>query len=170
MIIDSPPDCAPERRDFGLQMLRLARRWRNVVDGHLRGFGVTSATWRALFHVGEMNGCVRPKDLSEVLEMERPSLTQLLDRLEAARLVERRADPDDHRCKNVVLTTTGTEIHRHTVQVNALVAHKLMHDISDEDLAVVQSVLDRISRNIARVVDEMELERPRPAPVPRQPR
>lgn len=153
-----PPEpvapCPPERRDFGLRMLLLARRWRNAVDAHLRDFGVTSAGWRALFHLGERQGCLRPSELSEALEMERPSLTQLLDRLEAIGLVERRADPDDHRCKQVVLTPAGQEIHRRTVQVNGLVASRLLHDVSDAELAVVMSVLARITRNIA--ADEAE--------------
>jgi len=142
-------------------MLRLARGWRNVVDGHLRDFCVTSATWRALFHLGERDGSLRPSELSEALEMERPSLTQLLDRLEAAGLVERRADPGDHRCKIVVLTAAGREIHHRTVQVSGLTAARLLHDVSDAEMAVVLSVLERVSRNIAEASAELGRTRPK---------
>jgi len=157
----SEPVLPPERRNFGLRLLRVARGWRAVVDGHLRGFEVTSATWRALFHLGEHDGCLRPSELSEALEMERPSLTQLLDRLEAAGLVERRADPDDHRCKSVVLTPSGKEIHRRTVQVSAQTAARLLHDVSDAEMAVVISVLERVTRNIAEASDALGLVRPK---------
>lgn len=145
---DTPSDCPPERRDFGLRMLHLARRWRNVVDGELRGFGVTSATWRALFHLGELGDGVRPKDLAEALEMERPSLTQLLDRLEANGLVTRREDPEDHRCKTVHLTEAGRAVHRRTVIANERVARRLMDSVSDADLAEVSRVFARISTAI----------------------
>ena len=129
-------------------MLRLARRWRNVVDAELRSFGVTSATWRALFHLGEMGDGVRPKDLAEALEMERPSLTQLLDRLELNGLVSRREDPGDHRCKTGPLTSEGREVNRRTAIANSLVARRLMEGVSDDDLAMVALVFARISRAI----------------------
>lgn len=141
-------DCPPERRDFGLRMLCLARRWRNVVDAELSHFGVTSATWRALFHLGALGDGARPKDLAEALEMERPSLTQLLDRLERSGLVSRREDPEDHRCKTVHLTLAGREVHRRTAIANALVARRLMGGVSDDELVMVERVLARISMAI----------------------
>jgi MarR family transcriptional regulator for hemolysin len=135
-------------------MLQLARRWRNVVDAELRVFGVTSATWRALFHLGELGDGVRPKDLAEALEMERPSLTQLLDRLEAAGLVTRREDPEDHRCKTVHLTDAGRAVHQRTVIANGQVARRLMDRVSDADLAVVARVLAHISTAIGAAASE----------------
>jgi len=147
--IDGSSDCPRGRSEFGLRMLLL--RWRNVVDGELRGFGVTSATWRALFHVGEMGDGVRPKHLAEVLEMERPSLSQLLDRLEASGLVTRREDPEDHRGKTVHLTDEGREVHRRTVMASSRVARRLMAEIGDDELAVVESVFARISAAISAV-------------------
>jgi MarR family transcriptional regulator for hemolysin len=135
-------------------MLQLARRWRNVVDAELRVFGVTSATWRALFHLGELGDGVRPKDLAEALEMERPSLTQLLDRLEAAGLVTRREDPEDHRGKTVHLTDAGRAVHHRTVIANGRVARRLMDRVSDADLAVVGRVFAHISTAIGAAASE----------------
>ncbi|HTH18313.1 MAG TPA: MarR family transcriptional regulator [Magnetospirillum sp.] len=139
------PECSAERRDFGLHMLRLARRWRDVVDAELRDYGVTQATWRALFYIGELGEGGRPKDLAAALEMERPSLTQLLDRLEKSGLVARREDPSDHRCKLVFLTDRGREIYRGTQEASSRVARRLMADVSDAELAVVRSVFARIA-------------------------
>lgn len=141
-------ECSPDRRDFGLHMLQLARRWRAVVNTELKDFGVTQATWRALFHVGALGDGVRPKDLAEALEMERPSLTQLLDRLEASGLVTRHEDPSDHRCKRVFLTEQGEEVHRRTLAASSRVAQHLMASVSDEELATVQSVFARITDEV----------------------
>ena len=88
---------------------------------------------------------MRPKDLAEALEMDRRSLTQLLDRLESGGLVSRRENPEDHRCKIVHLTIAGSEVSRRTAIASARVARRLMGGVSDEELVVVEQVLARIS-------------------------
>ncbi|MGE5514183.1 MAG: MarR family winged helix-turn-helix transcriptional regulator [Bacteroidota bacterium] len=143
-----PGPCSQIRRDFGLITLRLARRWRDVVDGELRSFGVTTAMWRALFHLGASGRGARPKDLAEALEMERSSLTQLVDRLERDKLVVRRDDPTDHRCKTVHSTDEGIAVYQRTLDASSRVAERLMADITDAELETVLSVFARISAAI----------------------
>jgi len=141
----TPIDDPHQRRDFGLQLLRLGRRWRNVVDGELRQYGLTLATWRALFHLGESGRPVRPKDLADLLEMERPSLTQLLDRLEHQGLIRRTEDPADLRCKTVTLTEQGRAVHRQTVQTSTQVAERLLGAVDDDQLTQVLALFERLS-------------------------
>lgn len=49
----------------------------------------------------------RLSDLAAWAGMTRPSMAELVDELEAQRLVERRPDPTDGRAKLIVLTPTG---------------------------------------------------------------
>jgi DNA-binding MarR family transcriptional regulator len=48
--------------------------------------------------------------LAQHLGVDRTVMTYLLDDLEAARLIERRADPADRRARRVVATLLGTEL------------------------------------------------------------
>lgn len=136
------------KRDFGLMALRLSRRWRHAVDADLQKCGLTAATWRPLFYLGMLGDGVRLKDLAEALDMERPSLGQLVDRLEKENLVERRGAPDDRRGKTIHLTATGKEVHDQAVTIGLEVADRLMGGISDEEVDVCLSVFDRINRAI----------------------
>ncbi|HLN24148.1 MAG TPA: MarR family transcriptional regulator [Patescibacteria group bacterium] len=132
--------CASERRDFGLRLIQLGRQWRNAVDAELRRFGLTAATWRPLFHLGNLGDGMQPKDLAEALDMERPSLGQLLDRLEKRGLVTRRETAEDRRCKTIHLTEEGWKVYHQTVQASSMVAGCLMGEVSDAELAVCHRV------------------------------
>ncbi len=133
------------RRDFGLQTIRVGRHWRQAVDTRLRAFGLTAATWRPLFHLGNLGDGVRLKDLAEALDMERPSLGQLVDRLEREGLVTRRDAPEDRRGKTIHLTETGRAIYDQTVKTATEVALALTEAVSDQDLAVCLRVFDKIA-------------------------
>ena len=56
--------------------------------------------------------CCRPvpmTELADCLGCEASNVTGLVDRLEARKLIERRADPGDRRVKMIALTDTGIE-------------------------------------------------------------
>lgn len=147
MTAPQPQDQALMRRDFGLSVVRLGRRWRNAVDAELSKFGLTAATWRPLYYLGELGDGVRPKDLAEALDIERPSLVQLVDRLEAQGYVIRRDALDDRRSKTLHLTKTGRDIHARTIDVSIQVAARLTKGISDDDMRSCLSLFDRIAAN-----------------------
>ena len=142
---DAPP---LTRRDFGLHSVRLGRRWRNGVDAELSKYGLTASTWRPLYYLGELGDGVRPKDLAEALDIERPSLVQLVDRLVAQDYVERRDAIDDRRSKTLHLTPQGRVIYERTIDVSIAVAQRLTDGISDEDLLFCLKVFDRIIANM----------------------
>lgn len=133
------------RRDFGLHILRMGRHWRHAVDTQLRDYGLTAATWRPLFHLGNLGDGVRLKDLAEALDMERPSLGQLVDRLEREGLVLRRDAVEDRRGKTIHLTDAGREIYNQTVKVATEVADCLTADVSDEEMAQCARVFNKIN-------------------------
>jgi MarR family transcriptional regulator for hemolysin len=129
----------------------LTRRWRAIMDAEISRFNLTSATCRPLFYLGELGDGVRPKDLAEILEMERPSLGQLLDRLEAQGFVARRNDPRDRRSKTIHLTPAGREIYELTAKVAAAVRLELLDGVAQDDLATCMSVFGRIFENAQRL-------------------
>ena len=74
--------------DFGRRLYRLGQNWRRQVDGRVRQFGLTDATWRPLLHLGRFGDGVRQTDLAASLAIEGPSLVRLLDALERTGLIE----------------------------------------------------------------------------------
>jgi MarR family transcriptional regulator for hemolysin len=131
----------------------LTRRWRAIMDAELSRFGLTSATCRPLFYLGELGDGVRPKDLAETLEMERPSLGQLVDRLEQQGFVTRRNDPHDRRGKTLHMTPAGREIYELTADVAKKVRRELLSGVAESDLATCMRVFDQIFDNAQRLQD-----------------
>lgn len=130
--------------DLGVMAQAVGRRWRAVVDGELGRCGLTASTWRVLFFLGQMGNGVRPKDLAEALDMERPSLVQLVDKMERENLIRRQDDPADRRGKTLHMTEHGADIHRQAEKVARAVADRLTANITDQEFALTKTVFEKI--------------------------
>ncbi len=163
--LSSPADTTPlsdmttQRRDLGLTMIRLVRRWRGAMDDELRKFGLTSATWRPLYHLGRLGEGVRATDLAEALEVEPPSMVRLLDRLEKGGFITRGDSPDDRRCKIIQMTEKGREVQRRTVEAGLRVGAALTARISDQEIMICMDVFTRIAEDCTRLAQDQTAER-----------
>ena len=90
-------------RNFGFLLNDVARLLRTVYDRRIRKLGLTRAQWWVLTHLFRGDG-VSQTELAEILEIEKPTLGRLLDRLEAKRWIRREHDARDRRIWRVHLT------------------------------------------------------------------
>jgi len=90
-------------RNFGFLLNDVARLLRIAYDRRIRKLGLTRAQWWVLTHLYRSNG-VSQTGLAELLEIEKPTLGRLLDRLEAKGWVRREHDAKDRRVWRVHLT------------------------------------------------------------------
>lgn len=90
-------------RNFGFLLNDVARLMRTAYDRRVRSLGLTRSQWWVLNHLFRRDG-VTQTELAETLEIEKPTLGRLLDRLEAKGWVRRAADPRDGRAWRVFLT------------------------------------------------------------------
>ena len=90
-------------RNFGFLLNDVARLMRTAYDRRIRKLGLTRAQWWVLTHLYRTNG-VSQTELAEILEIEKPTLGRLLDRLEAKGWVRREHDATDRRVWRVHLT------------------------------------------------------------------
>ncbi|MGE0723990.1 MAG: MarR family winged helix-turn-helix transcriptional regulator [Alphaproteobacteria bacterium] len=94
---------APELdRHLGFLLHDVARLLRKRFDRRARALGLSRAQWSVLAHLSRAEG-VHQSGLAEILEVEPISLARMIDRLEAAGLVERRPDVNDRRLKRLFL-------------------------------------------------------------------
>jgi len=91
-------------RNFGFLLNDVARLMRTAYDRRIRKLGLTRAQWWVLTHLYRSNG-VTQTELAETLEIEKPTLGRLLDRLEAKGWVRRDHDARDRRVWRVHLTS-----------------------------------------------------------------
>jgi len=90
-------------RNFGFLVSDVARLLRTVYDRRIRHLGLTRAQWWVLTHLFRRSGATQT-ELAETLEIEKPTLGRLLDRLEAKGWVRREHDERDRRVRRIVLT------------------------------------------------------------------
>lgn len=90
-------------RNFGFLLNDVARLLRTVYDRRIRELGLTRAQWWVLTHLFRADG-ITQTELAEVLEIEKPTLGRLLDRLESKGWVRRTHDQRDRRVWRVRLT------------------------------------------------------------------
>src|SRR6187399_3421832 len=93
-----------------VNLVLVARRWRSLLDERLRAVGQSSARMEALAAIFNSPSLSAQVDIAKRLRIEGPTMTRMLDTLEADGLVERLPDPTDRRTKQLRLTPTGEKV------------------------------------------------------------
>jgi MarR family transcriptional regulator, transcriptional regulator for hemolysin len=93
----------PESPTLGFLIHDIGRMLRAEFAKRAVDLQLTQTQWRAIAYLARMEGC-RQNELAEVIEVRPITVCRLLDRLAAADLIERRADPDDRRASRLFLT------------------------------------------------------------------
>jgi MarR family transcriptional regulator, transcriptional regulator for hemolysin len=90
-------------RSFGFVLHDVARLLRKRFEQRAKGLGLTRAQWQLLAHLKRHEG-INQAGLAEILELEPITVARLIDRMEEAGWVTRRADPTDRRAHRLYMT------------------------------------------------------------------
>jgi MarR family transcriptional regulator for hemolysin len=93
-----------------VNLVLVARRWRSLLDERLRLIGQSSARMEALAAIINSPSLSAQVDIAKRLRIEGPTMTRMLDTLEADGLVERLPDPADRRTKQSRVTAEGERV------------------------------------------------------------
>ena len=139
---------------YARTVLPLARKWRAAADRALAGNDMSAAVGWVLIQVGRLGDDVRQIDLAGELDISGASLARTIDRLVAAGLVERHADPHDARVNRIRLTEQGSARLATIEAALAATRRALLAGLPDADLAravdVARYVAAAFDRNDAR--------------------
>jgi DNA-binding MarR family transcriptional regulator len=114
------------------------------LDAMLRPYGITFSRYEALvLLMYSRNGSLPLSKIGERLQVHATSVTNVIDRLEAAGLVRREPNPQDGRGTLAVLTAEGRAVAtKATADLNA--ARFGMAALDDRELGAVFDVLRRL--------------------------
>ncbi len=136
-----------EDLSFGYLLNDVTLLFRKHFDRRAVKFGLTRAQWRATKMLYHREG-LRQTELAEFLEMEPIAVGRVIDRLQAAGFVERRADPKDRRAWRL----HTTEQSRVIIDDMELIARELRKDatrgIDYAELEQALAVIGRIKDNL----------------------
>jgi MarR family transcriptional regulator for hemolysin len=93
-----------------VQLVLAARRWRSMLDEHLRKIGQSAARMEALATIAYSPPFTPQIEIAKRIGIEGATLTRMLDSLESDGLVERLPDPSDRRTKHIRVTKAGDTV------------------------------------------------------------
>ncbi|MEY4270983.1 MAG: hypothetical protein RLZZ58_2199 [Pseudomonadota bacterium] len=130
-------------------MSDLTRLVRRAFDARARAIGVTRPQWQVLTLIRRHEG-INQGGLAELLEVEPITVGRMIDRLQEADMVERRADPQDRRAWRLHLTQRGEAL---MVQLRPLAEDMFVEafeGFAASDQRAMFDLLERMRQNLAR--------------------
>jgi len=108
---------------------------------------LTPEQWGVLVRLWERDGRTQT-DLCESTFRDRPTMSRMIDALESAGLVERRAAEADARARLVFLTAAARELKPKLVPVARRLVGAMVKDIPQRDLEITRATLQRVFANL----------------------
>ncbi|MER5457744.1 MarR family winged helix-turn-helix transcriptional regulator [Micromonospora sp. NPDC002389] len=124
------------------RIMHVAAALRHHQDTEIAALGLTPAVARALYEL-DPDHPLPARELAGQLRCDRSNVTALVDKLERAGLVERRADPADRRQRTLVVTEAGRRMRDRVHEV--LSDSRLLAGLSTEELAVLGELVWKVS-------------------------
>lgn len=142
-------------REYGFtyRAILFARRYRALLDEQLRPLGYGTARMEALSTIDRAHEPSAQIAIAKRIGIEGPTLTRMLDALEAEGLVIRRADPNDRRTKLIELTEAGKRALDEIMAVAHTFRKTILKDLSDSELDAVNKVTDKLLNMLSEGYD-----------------
>ena len=143
-------------QNIGYMLADNSRLLRRAFDERVRKMGVTSPQARLLLILAR-DGGRNQGFYAEQLEVEPITLCRMVDRLQEAELVERRADPADRRAWQLFLTRKAE---RRVADLRACVddmVEETLAGFTDADRTRLADLLERMGQNLGarRTLEEV---------------
>lgn len=142
----------------GSQLLYYCLNMRRQLNKLIISGSLTPGEYLILRHAAGANRIqdkvVRAADLSELLELSRPSITRILNGLEKRHLITRTIDPEDRRSINIELTAAGeaalTEANRRIIGI----ADRLVESLGEADTDKLITLIKRLTEVYNAMLEE----------------
>jgi DNA-binding MarR family transcriptional regulator len=129
------------------------RRLQRWVAARTQDSGVTAAQSGLLFILGQRDG-VLIGEAGAALDLGPPGISGLVDRMTAANLIRRRADPDDGRAWRLWLTPTGRAALAQSKAGLAEINARLTDGFTEAEIDVVARWLTSLQTRFPRGEDQ----------------
>jgi MarR family transcriptional regulator for hemolysin len=146
------PDRQTQIDPIGYLIGDVSRMIRTVYDRRVEPLGLTRAQWRVMVRLNRLESCTQT-ELATELEIEKPTLGKLIERLEAKGWVERRADANDARSKLLYLTPAALPVLTEMSQLAEDVVEGIFAGLSREEADRLHGMLDHIKANLSGMLD-----------------
>ncbi len=133
----------------GFLLSRATWAMNNFVNRMLRESELTdiSVAYFAVLHALWENDGMSISDLGEKAQLEKSTMTSLIDRMEGARLLRREDHPTDRRAYRICLTARGKELEKKLDRVVNRAYQHLTKGIAEKDLQKSIEICKQLVQN-----------------------
>lgn len=132
---------------FGFLIHDVSRLRRIVVDRALKPLGLTRSQWWVLAFLSRRDGMTQTA-LAADLDLTKVAIGGLIDRMESAGFVERRADERDARARRVYLTRSGQKMVNTIRESVDAVETDILATVTEDELDVAASAMMKIKSRL----------------------
>jgi MarR family transcriptional regulator, transcriptional regulator for hemolysin len=142
----------PPEISLGWMLHDVARLFRLRFEQRARaeGLGVTRAQAAVLGHL-MLNEGINQASLAQLLEIEPITLVRLLDKLEAAGLVERRAHPSDRRARTLHLKPAAMKLIEHSRAIGKEVMEDALAGVPEAQRTAYREIMMSMKSNLLAI-------------------
>jgi DNA-binding MarR family transcriptional regulator len=137
----------PDKTSFGYTVADVTRLFRRVFDRRSAELGLTRAQWLALSRIERAQGMTQT-ELAQELDLEPIAVGRVIDRLQAAGFIERRADPGDRRCWRLHLAAKSEAVMSDMKRIADELREEVLAGVSAEDLATTMRVMATVKETL----------------------
>lgn len=112
----------------------------------LEEYGVTPAQYGVLNCLWS-EGQLSPKQIGEMVYLEAPTVSGILDKMQKAELIERSVDPKNRRNVLVMATQKSHKIRDEVEAATVKLNNKVLQNLSDSDKEVLKKTLETIIKS-----------------------
>ncbi len=136
------------KAEINTALVRAARAHRVAAAELLGEVGLHPGQEALLMELWQGDGQTQA-ELAESLAVEPPTITKMLQRMEAAGLVQRKPHPDDRRAQRVFLTARGKRLQQKVDRLWNQLATRAVSGLSDRQQATLRSMLHTVTENLS---------------------
>ena len=149
----------PAQPPIGLHLASAARTVRRAFDEALAKAGGSLPAWLVLLNL-KIRPPANQRELAEAVGVREATLTHHLNSMEAEGLITRHRDTTNRRIHTVALTDAGEETFVRLRTAAVAFDRRLRAGITEEELASLEDVLDRLVTNVAVDDETSPMSRP----------
>ena len=132
-------------------IIRVARKNRCVIDGKLSELGIHHSQHVLLMYLSCRHEMPSQSEIAAQLDVSPAAVAGTIKKLEQGGYIEKNTDKDDGRYHAIGMTEKGRKIVERSRQLFAEADQESFHDISEDELEQMYSVLEKVWINLKKL-------------------
>jgi len=146
---------APNWFRLGYLIHDVSRMRRTLFDQHMKPKGITRSQWWVLANLSRHGADgIMSVDLAKLMDVGKVTLGGLIERLEKAGYVYRRADKQDKRAKQIFITEAGYQLIDIMRIITEDLNQRICEGLSADEIENVEGRLIHIKNNLREMLTE----------------